>query len=77
MDQYTRLSSSNFIRSIRLEEGRMLLFSTRQTISEIAYSVGFNDPNYFTRTFTKEFGVSPKRMREGGIKGGTIDSLAE
>ena len=28
-------------------------------ISEIAYEVGFNDPKYFTRCFSKEFGVSP------------------
>ena len=30
-------------------------------ITEIAYKVGFNDPKYFTRCFTKMFGVSPSR----------------
>jgi AraC-like DNA-binding protein len=30
-----------------------------RNITEIAYAVGFNDPKYFTRCFTKMFGVSP------------------
>ena len=30
-----------------------------RNITEIAYSVGFNDPKYFTRCFTKMYGVSP------------------
>ncbi len=54
-----------YLRDLRLEAGRKLLMTTNQNISEIAYSVGFKDPNYFTRTFTNEFGVSPKRMRAG------------
>ena len=30
-----------------------------RNVTEIAYAVGFNDPKYFTRCFTKMFGVSP------------------
>ena len=30
-----------------------------RNITEIAYAVGFNDPKYFTRCFTKMFGTSP------------------
>jgi AraC-like DNA-binding protein len=33
--------------------------TANRNIAEIAFSVGFNDPKYFTRCFTKEFGVSP------------------
>ncbi len=54
-----------YLRAMRLEEARRLLHATDRNISEIAYSVGYRDPNFFTRVFTKEFGVSPKRMREG------------
>ena len=61
----TGKSTTIYVRSIRLEEARKLLYSTQFTIAEIAYQVGFKDPNYFTRTFTQEFGVSPKRLREG------------
>ena len=31
-------------------------------ISEIAYEVGFNDPKYFTRCFTKESNATPSDM---------------
>ena len=30
-----------------------------RNISEIAFRVGFNDPKYFTRCFTKKYGLSP------------------
>jgi len=34
------------------------------TVAEIAYEVGFNDPNYFTRCFTEEFGKAPSHFKE-------------
>jgi AraC-like DNA-binding protein len=58
------LPTSHFIRNIRLEEGKNRLLTTNLNISEIAYAVGFSDPNYFTRIFTAYYGISPKRMRE-------------
>jgi DNA-binding response OmpR family regulator/two-component sensor histidine kinase len=59
----TGKTPSQFIRSIRLQKGKELLLTTDLTISEIAYDVGFSDPNYFSRTFQKEFGKSPRDMR--------------
>ncbi|MFT4536901.1 MAG: YesN/AraC family two-component response regulator, partial [Saprospiraceae bacterium] len=50
---------SIFIRYVRLQQAKKLLLSTDHNISEIAYSVGFNDPAYFSRTFSKEFNLSP------------------
>ena len=35
-----------------------------RNITEIAYRVGFNDPKYFTRCFTKQYGVAPSSYRE-------------
>jgi AraC-like DNA-binding protein len=29
-------------------------------INQIAYEVGFNNPSYFSKCFTKQFGVPPK-----------------
>ena len=37
--------------------------STDLTIGEVAQHVGFVDPNYFTRVFSQEYGVSPKQYR--------------
>ena len=56
-------SASRFIRVFRLNIARELIIKNRAThslnISEIAYEVGFNDPKYFTRCFTKHFGTQP------------------
>ena len=56
-------SVGQFIRTYRLSVARQMLIVNRESrnmnISEIAYESGFNDPKYFTRCFTKEFGVSP------------------
>jgi AraC-like DNA-binding protein len=56
-------SPSQFIREYRLHKGRELLKDTNETVSEIAYQVGFVDPNYFSRIFTKEFSVTPTEFR--------------
>ena len=57
----TGLSPQEFIRSMRLKRGAMLLNSSQLTISEIAFMVGFNNPKYFTRHFKNEFGVLPSK----------------
>ena len=53
--------ATQFIRNYRLDIARRLLSKkdSSRNIAEIAFSVGFNDPKYFTRCFTKQFGVSP------------------
>ena len=55
---------SQFIRSIRLEKAIQLLQSTDMNVSQVAYEVGFNDPNYFSRSFQQEFGMSPSSLKK-------------
>lgn len=52
-----------FIRKIRLQRALEMLADTALNISEIAWSVGFNDPNYFARAFSREFGKAPSALR--------------
>ncbi len=63
-------SASRFIRVYRLNIARELIIKNRVNhslnISEIAYEVGFNDPKYFTRCFTKYFGTQPSTFLEEG-----------
>jgi AraC family transcriptional activator of pobA len=50
-----------------LEARRSLLYSNF-SIAEIAYSVGFDDPAYFSRFFRRQTGVSPRSYREGSVR---------
>ena len=55
----TGKSTALFIRSVRLQKARELIQTTDETISEISYEVGFNDPSWFSRVFKEEFGFAP------------------
>lgn len=59
----TDKTPSQFIRSYRLNKGLKMIQTSDLNISEIAYEVGFSDPNYFSRTFHKEFGNPPGHYR--------------
>lgn len=48
---------------IRMSNAETLLCHTDQPINQIAQTVGFSDPLYFSRIFTKFFGLSPRKYR--------------
>ncbi len=59
------LSIAQFIRKYRLNVAKEMISNgtnTDMNISEIAYEVGFNDPKYFTRCFTREFKATPSEL---------------
>ncbi|QIA09347.1 hybrid sensor histidine kinase/response regulator transcription factor [Draconibacterium halophilum] len=60
----TGLSASHFICFYRLSVAREKIEKTNLNISEIAYEVGFKDPAYFSRVFTREFGMAPNIFRQ-------------
>ncbi|MEM6805964.1 MAG: ATP-binding protein, partial [Bacteroidota bacterium] len=64
----TGKSTSHFVRSVRLEKAKELLMNPELQISEIAYSVGFSDPQYFSRVFKRENDLSPKRWRDQHLR---------
>ena len=59
----TSLSTSIYIRSIRLKRAEYLLKFSDLNVSEVAYEVGFKDPSYFSRLFSEIHGVSPSKVR--------------
>ncbi len=62
----TSLAGNEFIRSIRLQQAKILLETSAFNISEIAYQVGFNDPAYFARAFKKQYGKTPTNFIQDG-----------
>lgn len=61
----TNYSPNEYLRIIRLKKAAGLLKETVLNISEIAYEVGFNDPDYFSKCFKEQFGITPKKFRSG------------
>ncbi|MEQ1747646.1 MAG: helix-turn-helix transcriptional regulator, partial [Saprospiraceae bacterium] len=61
----TGLSFNIYLRSLRLRRAQELLKNPDMNVSEVAYEVGFNDPRYFIRVFSEEFGVPPGEWRKG------------
>jgi signal transduction histidine kinase/AraC-like DNA-binding protein len=55
---------TDYIQQIRLEAARKLLLESGLSISEIAYEVGYNSPDYFSTAFKGRFGVSPSQFKE-------------
>jgi AraC-like DNA-binding protein len=51
------------IRSMRLQRAADLLKQNAGNIAEICYQVGFSDQANFTRSFKKQFGVSPSQYK--------------
>lgn len=53
-----------FLREIRLHEWYLLLTNSELTISEVAFSVGFSDPNYFSKVFAEKYKMTPSELKK-------------
>ncbi len=60
----TGLSPIELLRQMRLQKAYTLLKTTDWTISEIAYTVGFSSPGYFTTCFKKQYGKYPTEIKK-------------
>lgn len=58
------VSTSEFIRNLRLQQATILLKDNKVNISQIAYAVGFSNPILFSSTFKKTYGCTPREYRE-------------
>ncbi len=59
----TDKSTAIFIRHVRLEKAKELLTHSEKTVAEVAFSTGFNDPNWFSKAFKETVGESPTEFR--------------
>lgn len=56
--------ASGLIEDRLIREARRNLVYTNLSVSRIAYALGFEDPAYFTRVFTRATGLSPRAFRQ-------------
>ena len=59
MKEITGITSSEFIRNIRLEQAAKLIKEGKINITQVAYTVGYNNQTHFSTVFKKHFGMSP------------------
>jgi DNA-binding response OmpR family regulator len=59
MKEMTGLSTSEFIRNLRLEQAARLLKEQKINITQVAYTVGFSNVAHFSSVFRKHFGMTP------------------
>ncbi|WP_163324606.1 hybrid sensor histidine kinase/response regulator [Draconibacterium mangrovi] len=64
-----------FIRVIRLKRAAHLLETSQLSVSEVAYRVGFNNPRYFSKYFSKEYEMLPSEYIEKNRK--TTNDLSD
>ncbi|MCB0586813.1 MAG: response regulator, partial [Phaeodactylibacter sp.] len=63
--QLTGKTPSELLKSFRMKRAKDLLAQQKVTISEVAYQVGYDLPNSFSRVFRQEFGMTPTEFVEG------------
>lgn len=52
-----------YINELRMAEAKLLLIDPAHSIADIAYRVGFKNPQHFTAAFKKQYGILPKDIR--------------
>lgn len=55
------VSPSRYMRDYRLKKAAEILSREDIRINDLAYTVGFEDADYFVKCFKDKFGVSPNR----------------
>jgi len=63
----TGTTLNQYLTEFRMEKAKELLSDPRNKIAEISEKVGYNDGNYFSKSFRKFTGVSPSEYREKQI----------
>ena len=58
---------NNYLNLYRIERAAQKLISTDESITEIAFSCGFNDLSYFIKAFKQSKGISPGKFRKQAL----------
>lgn len=62
----TKTTFVNYLTHLRMEAAKELLKNTSLKTLEVAEKVGYSEPNYFSYSFKKNFGISPSEYRNQG-----------
>lgn len=62
--QAVGMTPIDFVRHIRIMRACELLQQTHESLTAIAFEIGFSDPKYFSKVFKKEMGIVPSEYRD-------------
>ncbi len=62
----------DYLTSVRIDRAKQLLLATTQNCTEICFQVGYNNQSYFTRTFKRLVGMTPRKFRMKNMRIGKI-----
>lgn len=65
----TGVNYIDFLTACRMEKARALMADPAKSLKQIAFEVGYHDPNYFSRVFKKVTGHSPRDYRRRRVGG--------
>jgi two-component system response regulator YesN len=57
--EHLHITFIDFLTELRIEKAEKLIRESKMNIKEVAYAVGYQDPNYFSKIFRKTTGVPP------------------
>ncbi len=60
------MNTMSYVNNVKLNRAKKLLVTTQRPIGDIATECGFNDFSYFSRSFKKEFGMTPSQYQRLG-----------
>ncbi len=60
----TGYSPMEYVQTLRIEEAKHLLETTRTPVEMVAVEAGYEDPNFFRRLFKRRVGITPARYRQ-------------
>lgn len=60
--QHLNLSPLDYLNQIRVNKSIELLRNTEMSIKEICFACGFNSPQYFSRVFKQQMGMTPREV---------------
>lgn len=60
--QYLNLSPLDYLNQIRINKAVELLRNTEMSVKEVCFQCGFQSPQYFSRIFKQQIGISPREM---------------
>ena len=74
VNEVTKITVSQFINQVRLKKAKEILRHTTNTVSEVAYEVGFSNVSYFIKRFHEFYGYSPGEVGNRSEAADSLDS---